>query len=96
MSVNPVEIVGHSGLDGTERVIIDAERLTRTGEDALSLARYLTTGNDAGAVAYSADAGGWTLVRDTVTGSTLALYMNGVAKVRRERLLAGNANEGQS
>lgn len=79
LSPNPVEIVGHNGYDGTERVIVDAERLTRTGEDALFLARYLSTGNDAGAVGLDQRAGGWTFVRDTVTGHTLALYMDGNA-----------------
>jgi len=76
-TANPVEVVGHDGLDGTERVIVDSERLTRTGEDALFLARYLSSGNDAGAPAYGPDAGGWTFVRDTVTGSNLAQFIDG-------------------
>lgn len=75
---DPVEIVGHSGLDDTERVIVDAETLRgRSGDDVLFLARYLTTGNDVGAVGLDHRYGGWTIVRDAVTLETLAKFADG-------------------
>lgn len=74
---HPMEIVGHDGQDGTERVVIDSFRLLSTGEDVHFLARYLTSGNDAGACGYSAAVGGWTFVRDTVTGKKIAQYVDG-------------------
>lgn len=61
-----------------QKVIITARRLAESGEDPYELARYLSSGNDTGATAYSSALGGSTQVRDSVTQSVIATYRDGV------------------
>jgi hypothetical protein len=75
---NIVEIVGHDGLDDTERVIVESKRFgIGSHEDPYDLAQYLSSGYDSGAVTYCADVGGWTLVRDAETKKVLAHFIDG-------------------
>lgn len=85
MSGNPVEIVGvraefwaRDTKSGRVGVIIGADR-AGDPKHAREMARYLSSGNDDGAVDFSSDVGGGTMVRDTVTGKILARYVNGRA-----------------
>lgn len=60
-----------------ESVIRTAETLASSGEDPYELARYLSTGNDPGASAFSRDTGGSMVVRVASSGKVLARYAGG-------------------
>lgn len=92
---HPVEIVGHSGFDDTEVVIV-AERRIHSKEDVHWLARYLTSGNDAGASAYGHNVAGWTFVRDTVTGETIAMYDDGLLMSKERQDFIRGRSEGEA
>jgi hypothetical protein len=57
-------------------VIVPAARCAIEA-DPYDFARYLSSGYDTGASAFSSDTGGGTAVRDTTTGNILARYSDG-------------------
>lgn len=58
-------------------VIGPAGRFAETGEDPAEFARYLSSGYDCGASAYSTDTGGMTALRDADTREVIAFYVEG-------------------
>lgn len=60
-----------------EQVVVCAARIETTGEDPFFMARYLSSGNDAGAVAYGPSVGGHMEVRVADGGEVLAKFMAG-------------------